>query len=175
MYQYLDLIKILNSLTSIITTLAGDYEELECYEFSVKMKDVDNRIFTFSSACLLNNNVRRQKKHIFQNCKGGSCNMQDDKYTWIIKDAEEGTKLRTVQAKLKDELIRVHLHNDNHDESKEQSCLRHCSCNRVHQTAKLTYEKHKSMLFLLVTSVQSKFRLPSHIDGIKSFSYIKVV
>ena len=43
--------------------------------------------------------------------------MQDDKYTWIIKDADEGTKLRTIQAKLKDELIRVHLHNENRDES----------------------------------------------------------
>ena len=106
MYQCLDLIKILNSLTSIITTLAGDYEELECYEFSVKMKDVDNRIFTFSSECLLNNNVKRQRKHtvslllhIFQNCKGGLCNMQDNKYTFTIKDGEG--KLRTVQAQLK--------------------------------------------------------------------------
>jgi len=81
----------------------------------------------------------------------------------------------TVQAKLKDELIRVHLHNDNHDESKEQSCLRHCSCNRMHQTANLISEKQKSMLFLLVTSVQSKLKLPSQIDGIKTFSYIKVV
>ena len=44
--------------------------------------------------------------------------MQDNKYTFTIKDAEEG-KLRTVQAQLKDELIRVHLHNDNRDESKE--------------------------------------------------------
>ena len=44
--------------------------------------------------------------------------MQDNKYTFTIKkDAEEG-KLRTIQAQLKDELIRVHLHNDNHDESK---------------------------------------------------------
>jgi len=58
----------------------------------------------------------------------------------------------TVQAKLKDELIRVHLDNDNHDESKEQSCLKHCSCNRMHQTADLISEKQKSMLFLLVTS-----------------------
>jgi len=49
--------------------------------------------------------------------------MQDDKYTSTIKDAEEGTKLRTIQAKLKDELIRVHLHNDNHDESKERAIL----------------------------------------------------
>ena len=44
--------------------------------------------------------------------------MQDNKYTFTIKDAEEG-KLTTIQAQLKDELIRVHLHNDNHDESKE--------------------------------------------------------
>jgi hypothetical protein len=86
--------------------------------------------------------------------------MQDNKYTFTIKDAEEG-KLRTIQAQLKDELIRVHLHNDNRDESKEQSCLKYCSCNRVHQTPALIYEKHKSMLFLLVTSVQSKFKLPS--------------
>ena len=146
------------------------------------MKDVYNRIFSFSSEFVPNNNIKRQRKHtvslllhIFQNCKGCSCNMQDNKYTPTIKDAEEGTKLRTVQAKLKDELIRVHLHSDNHYESKEQSCLKYCSCNRVHQTAKLTYEKQKSMLFLLVTSVQSKFKLPSHIDGIKTFSYIKVV
>ena len=89
--------------------------------------------------------------------------MRDNKYTLTIKDAEEGTKLRTVQAKLKDELIRVHLHNDNHDESKEQSCLRHCSCNRVHQTPESIYEKQDSMLLLLVTSVQSKFKLPSQI------------
>ena len=99
--------------------------------------------------------------------------MQGNKYTSTIKDAEEGTKLRTIQAKLKDELIRVHLHNENRDESKEQSCLRHCSCNRVHQAAKLTYEKHKSMLFLLLTSVQSKFKLPSKIDRLQTFSYIK--
>ena len=144
------------------------------------MKDVDNRIFTFSSECLLNNNVKRQRKHtvslllhIFQHCKGCSCNMQDNKYTPTIKDAEEGTKLRTVQAQLKDELIRVHLHNDNHYESKEQSCLKYCSCNRVHQTAKLTYEKQKSMLFLLVTSVQSKFKLPSQIYGLHTFSFMK--
>jgi hypothetical protein len=108
------------------------------------MKDVDNRIFTFSSECLLNNNVKRQKKrtallqHIFQNC---SCNMQDNKYTFTIKkDAEEG-KLRTVQAKLKDEPIRVHLHNDNHDKSKDKSYLKHCSCTGVHQTAQLISEK----------------------------------
>ena len=43
--------------------------------------------------------------------------MQDKKYTSTIKDAEEGTKLRTVQAQLKDELIRLRLHNENHDES----------------------------------------------------------
>ena len=77
--------------------------------------------------------------------------MQDNNYTFTIKDAEEG-KLRTVQAQLKDELIRVHLHNDNHDESKEQSCLKYCSCNRAHQTAALISEKQKSFLFLLVTS-----------------------
>ena len=29
----------------------------------------------------------------------------------------------------------------------------------------------KSMLFLLVISVQSKFKLPSHIDGLQTFSY----
>ena len=86
--------------------------------------------------------------------------MQDNKYTFTIKDTEEG-RLSTVRAKLKDELIRVHLHNDNRDESKEQSCLKYCSCNRVHQTPALIYEKHKSMLFLLVTSVQSKFKLTS--------------
>ena len=40
--------------------------------------------------------------------------MQDNKYTSTIKDAEEG-KLRTIQAQLTDELIRVRLHNDNHD------------------------------------------------------------
>ena len=66
--------------------------------------------------------------------------MQDNKYTSTIKDAEEG-KLRTVQAQLKDELIRVHVHNDDHDESKEHSCLKYCSCTRVHQTAKLISEK----------------------------------
>ena len=99
--------------------------------------------------------------------------MRDNKYTLTIKDAEEGTKLRTVQAKLKDELIRVHLHNDNHDESKEHSCLKYCSCNRVHQTAESIYEKHKLLLFLLVTSVQSKFKLPSQIDRLQTFSYIK--
>ena len=98
--------------------------------------------------------------------------MQDNKYTSTIKDAEEG-KLRTVQARLKVELIRVHLHNDNRDESKEQSCLKYCSCNRVHQTAALIYEKHKSLLFLSVTTVQSKFELPSQIDGLQTFSYIK--
>jgi hypothetical protein len=144
------------------------------------MKDVDNRIFTFSSECLLNNKHKQQRKHtvslllhIFQNCKGCSCNMQDNKYTFTIKkDAEEG-KLRTIQAQLKDELIRVHLHNDNHDESKEQSCLKYCSCNRVHQIAESIYEKQKSMLFLLVTSVQSKFKLPSQIDRLQTFSYIK--
>ena len=80
--------------------------------------------------------------------------MQDNNYTFTIKDAEEG-KLRTVQAQLKDELIRVQLHNDNRDESKEQSCLKYCSCNRVHQTPALIYEKQKSMLFLLVASVQT--------------------
>jgi hypothetical protein len=121
------------------------------------MKDVDNQIFTFSSACLLGNNIKQQRKHtvsllhIFQNCKGCSCNIQDNKYTFAIKDAEEG-KLRTVQAQLKDKLIRVHLHNDNHDESKEQSYFKTCSCNRVHQTARLISAKQKSMLFLLVTS-----------------------
>jgi hypothetical protein len=80
--------------------------------------------------------------------------MQDNKYTFTIKDAEEG-KLTTIQAQLKDELTRVHLHNDNHDESKEQSRLKHCSCNRVHQTAELISEKQKSMLFLLATSVKT--------------------
>ena len=139
---------------------------------------MDNQIFTFSSECLLNNNVKRQRKHtvslllhIFQNCKGCSCNMQDNKYTWIIKDAEEGTKLRTVSAQLKDELIRVHLHSDNQCESKEQSCLKYCSCNRVHQTAELTYEKHKPLLIhrRLLTS------LLSQIDGLQTFSYIKVM
>ena len=44
--------------------------------------------------------------------------MQDNKYTFTIKDGEG--KLRTVQAQLKGELIREHLHDDNHDESKEQ-------------------------------------------------------
>ena len=89
-----------------MTMLAGDSEELERHKFSVDMKDVDNRIFTFSSECLLNNNVKRQRKHtvslllhIFQNCKGGLCNMQDNKYTFTIKDGEG--KLRTVQAQLK--------------------------------------------------------------------------
>ena len=93
--------------------------------------------------------------------------MQDDKYTSTIKDAEEGTKLRTVSAQLKDELIRVHLHNDNHDESKERSCLKHCSCDSVHQTAELTYEKHKPLLIhrRLLTS------LLSQIDGLQTFSY----
>jgi hypothetical protein len=107
------------------------------------MTDVDDRIFTFSSECLPNNNIKQQRKHtvlllhIFQNCKGCSCNMQDNNYTSTIKDAEEG-KLRNVQAKLKDELIRVHLHNDNRDESKEKSCLKYCSCTKVHQTAEST-------------------------------------
>jgi len=100
--------------------------------------------------------------------------MQDNRYTSTIKDAEEG-KLRTVQAQLKDELIRVHVHNDDHDESKEHSCLKYCSCNRVHQTAESTSEKHKTMLFLLVTSVQNKFKLPSQIDGLQTFSYIKTI
>jgi hypothetical protein len=36
--------------------------------------------------------------------------MRDSNYTLTIKDAEY--KLRTAQAKLKNELIRVHLHND---------------------------------------------------------------
>ena len=92
---------------------------LSAHKFSVNMKDVDNRIFTFSSECLLNNNVKQQSKHtvslllhIFQNCKGCSCN----NCTFIVKNAEG--KLRTIQAHLKDELIRVRLHNDNHDESK---------------------------------------------------------
>ena len=98
--------------------------------------------------------------------------MQDNKYTLTIKDTEEG-KLRTVQARLKVELIRVHLHNDDHDESKEHSCLKYCSCNRVHQTAESIYEKHKPLLFLLVTSVQSKFKLPSQIDGLHTFSFMK--
>ncbi len=144
------------------------------------MKDVDNRIFTFSSACLLNNNVKRQIKHtvslllhIFKTSKGCSCNMQDNKYTFTVKDAEG--KLRTVQAQWKDELIRVHLHNDNRDESKEESCLKYCSCTRVHQTPALIYEKQKLMLFLLVTSVQSKFKLPSQIDGLQIFSYMKTI
>mmetsp|Transcript_8949 Transcript_8949/g.30211 ORF Transcript_8949/g.30211 Transcript_8949/m.30211 type:complete len:106 (+) Transcript_8949:1223-1540(+) len=100
--------------------------------------------------------------------------MQDNRYTSTIKDAEEG-KLRTVQAQLKDELIRVHVHNDDHDESKEHSCLKYCSCTRVHQTAESTSEKHKTMLFLLVTSVQNKFKLPSQIDGLQTFSYIKTI
>ena len=88
--------------------------------------------------------------------------MQDNKYTFTIKDTEEG-RLSTVRAKLKDELIRVHLHNDNRDESKEQSCLKYCSCTGVHQTPALIYEKQKSMLILLVTAVNSKFKLPSQI------------
>jgi len=93
--------------------------------------------------------------------------MQDKKYTSTIKDAEEGTKLRTIQAKLKDESIRVHLHNDNHDESKEKTYLKHCSSNRVHQTAELISEKHKPLLFhrRLLTS------LLSQIDGLQTFSY----
>jgi len=66
--------------------------------------------------------------------------MQDNNYTFTIKDAEEG-KLRTVQAQLKDEPIRVHLHYDNHYKSKEQSCLKHGSCNRVHQIAEVISEK----------------------------------
>ena len=98
--------------------------------------------------------------------------MQDNKYTFTIKDAEEG-KLRTIRAQLKDELIRVHLHNDNHDESKEQSCLKYCSCNRVHQTPESIYEKQDSMLLLLVTSVQRKFKLPSQIDGLQTFSFME--
>ena len=88
MHQYLDLIKILNSSKSIMTMLAGDSEELQSTtSFSVKMKDVDNQIFTFSSECLLNNNIKQQRKHtvslshIFQNCKGGSYNVQDNNYT----------------------------------------------------------------------------------------------
>ena len=101
--------------------------------------------------------------------------MQGNKYTSTIKDAEEGTKLRTIQAKLKDELIRLRLHNENRDESKEQSCLKYCSCNRVHQTAELISEKHKPLLFLLVILVPRKFKLPSQIDGIKTFSYIKTI
>ena len=43
--------------------------------------------------------------------------MRDSNYTLTIKGTEEG-KLRTAQAKSKDELIRVHLHND---ASKEKS------------------------------------------------------
>eukprot|EP00223_Ostreococcus_mediterraneus_P007619 CAMPEP_0179702352 /NCGR_PEP_ID=MMETSP0937-20121108/2232_1 /TAXON_ID=548131 ORGANISM="Ostreococcus mediterraneus, Strain clade-D-RCC2593" /NCGR_SAMPLE_ID=MMETSP0937 /ASSEMBLY_ACC=CAM_ASM_000575 /LENGTH=35 /DNA_ID= /DNA_START= /DNA_END= /DNA_ORIENTATION= len=35
-----------------MTMLDGGSEELERYKFSVKMKDVDNQIFTFLSACL---------------------------------------------------------------------------------------------------------------------------
>ena len=97
--------------------------------------------------------------------------MQDNKYTFTIKDGEG--KLRTVQAKLKDELIRVHLQHDNHDASKEKLYLKHCSSNRVHQTAESTSENKKSLLFLLVTSVQSKFKLPSHIDGLQTFSFMK--
>ena len=101
--------------------------------------------------------------------------MQDNKYTFTIKkDAEEG-KLRTIQAQLKDELITVHLHNDNHDESKEQSCLKYCRCTRVHQTPALIYEKQKLMLILLVTAVNSKFKLPSQIYGLQTFSYIKTI
>lgn len=54
--SYLDLVKIPNSSTSIITTLTGDSEELEHYKFSVKIKDVNNETFTFTSECLLNKN-----------------------------------------------------------------------------------------------------------------------
>ena len=43
--------------------------------------------------------------------------MRGSNYTLTIKDTEEG-KLRTARAQLKDELIRVHLHNDT---SKEKS------------------------------------------------------
>jgi len=142
--NYLDLIKVPNSSTSIITTLTGDSEELERYKFSVTMKDVNNETFTFTSECLLNNNFDNTENilsllQIFQNCKGCSFTMQDKDYTLNIKD-DKG-RLRTVQAHLTDEMIRVNIHNENHDAYKQKS---YCSCSKVHQVTE-TSDKQKSL------------------------------
>ena len=142
--NYLDLVKIPNTPTSIIKTLTGDSEELERYKFSVKMKDVNNETFTFTSECLLNNNFDNTENilsliQIFQNCKGCAFTMQDNNYTLNIED-NKGT-LRTVQAHLTDEMIRVNIHDKNHDACKQQG---YCSCHKVHQVTEMS-DKQKSL------------------------------
>jgi len=142
--NYLDLTKIPNSPPSIITTLTGDSEELERYKFSVQMKDVNNETFTFTSECLLNKNSDNTENilsliQIFQNCKGCSFTMQDNVYILKIKD-DKG-RLRIVQAHLTDEMIRINIHNENHDACKQKN---YCSCNKVHQITEMS-DKQKSL------------------------------